>query len=648
MILAFRARVYADGGVFEAPGCLAAQLEELRKDQLLSSASFLVTPNAVEENKLFAIVPSSGAGDLDVVRATTATLVNSAGLIEPAPYNLLQRSQEFENAAWTKSNATITSNAIAAPDGTLTADKLVGSATTSTHIAIQTVPFPVNTVATYSIYAKAGELNFLYLGGLGRTPNANEGYVFFNLSSGTVGANDPGYSGTISSAGDGWYKLTVSAPLTTSSLSREFRIGVTNTNGLQSYTGNGIDGVYIWGAQLVTGTSAKEYFPTTDRLDVPRLDYTNSSCPSILVEPQRTNLATYSEDFSNAIWIKLNTTVTSNTTNSPSGNLTADTFAGDGVNGFHLLNFNGSCASGVNTISIFAKKNTNNFIQLIGASTAFGTNVWANFDLNNGVVGSVGSSTTAKIENYGNGWYRCTITGTATLVTSPSFNIGLITSATSARAESNTLSTSVYIWGAQLEAGDNATSYIPTIASTVTRNADVISKTGISSLIGQTEGTIFADINIETLLLARSFISVQDSSYASNAFRIESNTLNQWRLQIRSLSSTILDQIITTPVFSNGNYKVAFAYSTATNGVAFYVNGNLLFQTTVASIPNLCNSIFIGTRLTSGFNDLFVSDSFNSAILFKTRLTNEQLELLTGSSFYTYDEMALALNYNIQ
>ena len=178
-----------------------------------------------------------------------------------------------------------------------------------------------------------------------------------------------------------------------------------------------------------------------------RFDYTNGSCPSILVEPQRTNLATYSEQFNNEVWTKLNTTVASNTTNSPSGDLTADAFAGNGTFGFHLLSFNGTCANGVNTISIFAKKNTNNFIQLIGSSTPFGTNVWANFDLNNGVVGSVSSSATSKIENYGNGWYRCIITATATLATSPSFSIGLITSATSARAESNTLSTSVYLWG---------------------------------------------------------------------------------------------------------------------------------------------------------------------------------------------------------
>jgi hypothetical protein len=98
-----------------------------------------------------------------------------------------------------------------------------------------------------------------------------------------------------------------------------------------------------------------------------------------------------------------------------------------------------------------------------------------------------GASATATITDFGNGWYRCTMTATATATASGSgFSLRLITSATSARAESNSLATSVHLWGAQLEAGAYPTSYIPTTTATVTRNADVISKTGISSLIGQT------------------------------------------------------------------------------------------------------------------------------------------------------------------
>jgi hypothetical protein len=177
--------------------------------------------------------------------------------------NLLTFSEQFDNAAWTKSNLTVTANAAIAPNGTMTAEKIIGTAINATHIALQQVSFPTNTIATCSIYAKAAELSFLYVGGLGRTPSANEGYVFFNLSNGTVGVSDAGYTGSMSNEGNGWYKLTVNAPIMATSTLREFRIGVTNTNGVQSYLGDGTSGVFVWGAQLNTGSVALPYTPTT-------------------------------------------------------------------------------------------------------------------------------------------------------------------------------------------------------------------------------------------------------------------------------------------------------------------------------------------------------------------------------------------------
>jgi hypothetical protein len=89
---------------------------------LLSEASFLVTPNGYKEDKLYAAIPTNGNGDMTFTRATTATRVNEAGLVELVPYNLLLRSQEFYNASWLKFQVSVTANALTAPDGTLTAD----------------------------------------------------------------------------------------------------------------------------------------------------------------------------------------------------------------------------------------------------------------------------------------------------------------------------------------------------------------------------------------------------------------------------------------------------------------------------------------------------------------------------------------------
>jgi hypothetical protein len=169
--------------------------------------------------------------------------------------------------------------------------------------------------------------------------------------------------------------------------------------------------------------------------------------------------------FSDVAWLKVNTTITPNTTIAPNGTLTADTLSGDGTFNAHLLAQTGGGINGVTyTHSVYAKKGSNNFIQLTGTGAIYtANNVFANFDLNNGVVGSVGAGSTATITNVGNGWYRCTMTATATATASGSaLLLCLPSSATSARAEVNSLSTNVFIWGAQLVEGTDAKPYFAT------------------------------------------------------------------------------------------------------------------------------------------------------------------------------------------
>ena len=124
----------------------------------------------------------------------------------------------------------------------------------------------------------------------------------------------------------------------------------------------------IWGAQLVEGTTAQTYFPTTDRLNVPRLSYMYGSCPALLLEPQRTNYALYSQDFSNAAWQTLGGASKVSTNNlDPSGTLTACnvTWASGGGKYFYETR---TSVAGTYTISFYIKSSSNSKFKLYDGS----------------------------------------------------------------------------------------------------------------------------------------------------------------------------------------------------------------------------------------------------------------------------------------
>jgi hypothetical protein len=559
---------------------------------LFDSASLVVTPNGYKEDKLYSIKPTDGSGDLSVTRATTATRVNSTGLIEPSPYNLITYSEQFDNAAWGGFRSVITANNTTAPDGNTTADKLAQqSGVTDAGGVIQNVTLSIGTSYTYSYYVKAGGYNWTYL----RVDDgANNYFVWFNLSTGVVGSIIGSATAYITNSGNGWYRCNLTFTSTGTS-GRAFGY-IANSNGTdQVPSSDGVKGIYIWGAQLEAGTSAKEYFPTTDRLNVPRLDYTGSTCPSILVEPQRTNNFNYSEQFDNAYWAKSLAVVTANNTTAPDGNSTADKveFNSGFINGTATV-----AANQTYTISFFAKKGTSDILYI---SEAFYFGTYVAFDLNTGTI----TSGTGKIENYGNGWYRCSMQIT--------YGVGQTIASWVIR---NYQSGYIYIWGAQIESGSYATSYIPTVASSVTRNADVISKTGISSLIGQTEGTIY-------------FEYLNKNGLGTIPFKLTGN--NGKLVWVRGTGTmffgdgtSLLFNNYGTPT-ANQLYKIAFVYGQ--NDFRLYVNGVQISAVTSGTftgtfddiqIPALPNEYPFGQQV-------FIK----TAALWKSKLSNSELATLT-------------------
>ena len=544
---------------------------------LLTEASLVIMPNAVEEGKLFSIIPADGSGDMTAVRATTATLVNSEGVIEDCPYNLLRRSQEFDNAIWSKINTTITTNSIIAPNGTLTSKTLTDNSTNGIHVCGNDGgSIGIN---TFSFYAKANTLTRV---GLLTAAAVNVALAstaqVFDLSNGTIVNTISGVTATITNVGNGWYRCSVTL---TALAGGTYFITCIKTGTNIGYIGSG-ENLYIWGAQLVTGTQPKEYFPTTNRLNVPRLDYTNGSCPSILVEPQRTNLALRSQEFSNSIWTTNGNqiTISENSTISPDGTNSADAILTTTENSSHYIQqIKGTATAGVTyTMSIYVKKLGYDYcrIQASNTATAYATFRFSTKDLILGGVNVVANS--GKVTEMPNGWFRIEISMI------PPFGVTwrwwvIVYDDLGNETFIGDVSKGLYVWGFQFEAGSNATSYIPTVASAVTRNADVISKTGISDLINSEEGVFYTQIAPLTIDSTSRDIEISDGN--TNRVIIQFNNTG-------ISAFVIVGGVVQASLnFNNSDTdfkKVALRYKV--NDFALFVNGvKIAFDTSGATFP---------------------------------------------------------------
>jgi hypothetical protein len=212
----------------------------------------------------------------------------------------------------------------------------------------------------------------------------------------------------------------------------------------------------------------------------------------LLIEEQRTNSLTFSEQFDDASWVKSNSTITANTIVSPNGTLDADKFVSNSGQTGNVNKPSLSFTSGtVYTASFYAKKGEFDSILLRVGSAAFTGTVAARtvtFNLTSGTVTTTGASwTSASMTAVGNGWYRCV--GTISATSTASDTLFLVGNNTGDGTSG------IFIWGAQLEAGAFPTSYIPTTTAAATRAADVAVMQGanFSNWYNQTEGALFAE-----------------------------------------------------------------------------------------------------------------------------------------------------------
>ena len=245
--------------------------------------------------------------------------------------------------------------------------------------------------------------------------------------------------------------------------------------------------------------------------DVPRIDFSDSTNGALLLEGQSTNLIPYSEDFSNG-WALDDATIVSNSATSPDGALNATLLKGNTNSSRHNLVTSGQ-ASNTGTFSIFVKAKELKYVQIASANTV---QQYVNFDLSNGIIGTVGSSfSNAKIENYGNGWYRCIV------VSANQFNgfyFSLVNGLNATWLESWVMPNNtdgLYIYGFQLEQNSVASSYIPSQGSATTRLADVCNNSGSAQDFNSEEGVLYAEIAALANDSYR-FISLSDGTNNNN------------------------------------------------------------------------------------------------------------------------------------
>jgi hypothetical protein len=533
-------------------------------------------------------------------RGTNATMVDSTGRIVYAPANLLTYSQSFDNGVWAKNNISIVSG-VSDPFGGTSAFTVTASGVSG---SLQQAPTVVAGVAMVSSM-----------------------WVRRRTGTGTIslrcGDAAPVYPIPVTSS---WTRFSAAA------------VPTTTTGRMAVVLATVGDEVDVYGAQLepVTyQTTPGPYVATTASAYYgPRFDYNPLTLGALglLIEEQRTNLVTYSEQFDNAVWVKSNSSITANATDAPDGTLTADRLVEDTATSGHsvLQTISKSAAVATFTYSVYVKAAGRTAVQLrIADAVSSANRVICDANLSaqtvSTSVGGTFTSPVAAITALANGWFRVTLTGTTSTETS-------ISAITFLANPSGTISytgdgvSGAFLWGAQLEVGAFATSYIPTVASQVTRNADAASMTGTNFFgwYNQTEGTFVADYDVLTVLGGvKALVIASDGTTSERIYSYVNSAIPTLLVTDNGVTQATLP---TTDIPANTTAKLAFAY--ALNDIAVSSNAGTVGVDTSATIP-AANQLGVGSFVPSGS---YLNGHIRQIAYFNTRLPNAQLETLSSPS----------------
>jgi hypothetical protein len=317
--------------------------------------------------------------------------------------------------------------------------------------------------------------------------------------------------------------------------------------------------------------------------DEPAFEFNaDGSYKGLLVEPAATNLCLQSEDLSTT-WTPFDATPTQDTEETPDGDTTnkyiklVDNNTGGGATGNVYVSQSFVVVGGTKyTASAFLKKNGLDWavFQANGAGVVGDASPYQYFDLNNGVTGTGSAGIqAATIEAYPNDWYRCSITWTQGAGdTSFNWYIQVANADNDATVDLDNTS-SIFVWGAQVETGPIATSYIPTTTASVTRNKDDITLGSASSLIGQTEGTLYVEVDWKTASGTDQYLLSVSDGTTSNWLLIYKATTGNLNMYAVADGNNKTNQGESSSAYS-GIQKFAFAY--AEDDFELYRNGSIV------------------------------------------------------------------------
>jgi hypothetical protein len=397
------------------------------------------------------------------------------------------------------------------------------------------------------------------------------------------------------------------------------------------------------GTRVNKGGFIEEMDNDIPRLDYPLLDGVVQDCPTLLLEPQRTNLTLYSQEIDNAYWSKTNGTATANQAVSPDGSLNSEMFAENTTTSAHFISRNNIAISSSTsyTLSVFAKSNGRNTFRLFKDD---GVGSFAFFNLQNGTIGSKSNITGSKIEYFGNGWYRCSITFTSTSTsTYVQFLLAQNGETTPYLGDG---ASGFYIYGFQLEAGSYPTSYIKTQGETngVTRSVDNAQiASGAEDIIGsQNEGTLFIDLEIpyDTTLTDYFQFSISDQNALPNRVFINFRS-GEAQFQVFSNSDPV--GFCNTPTPKNIRLKIAGSYET--DNFVLFKDGFLADDIDTGGTVNFTTQME-SIRFADFGNGLKFQAKVYQTMFFKEALTQAELETLT--SYDSFKEMATQQLYTVE